>query len=145
MAEDVLEHCFDAGLLPSRAGGMTESHVLVGAGGHGPRPALYQAPGLHLYGDEASVVTALPGADRELGLGLTEAMVRFAAQSEHAHTVEDVLARRWRALFLDAAEAERMAPAVAEILREVQGGDPALEAFVALARRYRLVESAIGS
>ncbi len=149
MAEDVLDHCFDAGLLPRRAGGLTASHALVGAGGVGPHPALHQAPGLHLYGDEAAAVAALPGADRVLGMGLTEAMVRFAAKSEYAHTVEDVLARRWRALFLDAAEAERMAPAVADILREVHASgagqeaahDPALESFVTLARRYRLTEA----
>ena len=59
--------------------------------------------GLHSYGSEAAAVLALPGADRELGAGLTEAMVRFAARNEYARTVEDVLARRWRLLFLDAA------------------------------------------
>ncbi len=138
MAEDVLDQCFSADLLPRRAGGVTSRHTLVGAGGSGPRPALYQAPGLHLYGSEAAAVTALPGADRELGMGLTEAMVRFAVKSEYAHTVEDVLARRWRVLFLDAAEAERMAPAVAAILTDLGVAEPQLAPFVALARQYRL-------
>jgi hypothetical protein len=42
---------------------------------------------------------------------LTEAMVRFAARFEYARTVEDVLARRSRLLFLDARKAIDMAPA----------------------------------
>lgn len=143
MAEDVLAQCFEAGLLPHRQGGRTERHALVGAGGNARPVPIHQAPGVHLYGDEAAAVAALPGAGRVLGMGLTEAMVRFAIEKEYALTVEDVLARRWRALFLDAAEAERMAPAVAAILAEYGTGDPELEAFVALARRYRLVESPI--
>jgi glycerol-3-phosphate dehydrogenase len=39
--------------------------------------------------------------------GLTEAMVRFAVRYEYALTVEDVLARRSRLLFLDAHEAAK--------------------------------------
>ena len=70
---------------------------------------LHADPGLHLYGQHADEVQACPGADQTLGLGLTEAMVRYAVRSEYAHTVEDVLARRWRALFLDARAAAGMA------------------------------------
>jgi len=44
---------------------------------------------------------------------------------EMARTVEDVLARRSRALFLDAAEAIRMAPAVAALLARELGQDDA--------------------
>ena len=50
--------------------------------------------------------------------GLSEAMVRFAARYEMAQSVEDVLARRCRLLFLDAAEAARQADAVATILAD---------------------------
>ena len=53
--------------------------------------------------------------------GLTEAQVRFAAQAELARCVEDVLARRNRALFLDAAAARRAAPEVARVMAEVLG------------------------
>jgi glycerol-3-phosphate dehydrogenase len=67
---------------------------------------------------------------------LCAAMVRFAVQSEYAHTVEDVLARRWRALFLDAAQAREMAPAVAALLREEGVADPQLDAFLGLSLRY---------
>jgi glycerol-3-phosphate dehydrogenase len=69
-------------------------------------------------------------------MGLTEAMVRHAVRSEHALTVEDVLARRWRALFLDAKAAAAMAPAVSDILREEGIADPALDTFLQLCRRY---------
>jgi glycerol-3-phosphate dehydrogenase len=137
MAQDVLAHCFEHGLLPLRPGGLTEDHRLCGA----PDPnvaavPLHAPPGLHLYGTEADRVQQLPGADRMLGLGLTEAMVRHAVRHEFAQTVEDVLARRWRALFLDAGQAAAMAPAVAAILREEGIADPEMEAFIQLCRAY---------
>ena len=65
-------------------------------------------------------------------------MVRFAARKERACTVQDVLARRWRVLFLDAAAAAEMAPAVAAILQEATQLDPGLLAFLQLAATYRL-------
>jgi glycerol-3-phosphate dehydrogenase len=71
-------------------------------------------------------------------MGLTEAMVRFAARHEWALTVEDMLARRWRALFLDARLAAKMAPAVAALLQEETGLDPQLLPFLDLCRRYTL-------
>ena len=51
-------------------------------------------------------------------------------------SIEDVLARRSRMLFLDARLALEVAPAVAKILREELGGDPQLPAFLALAQQY---------
>ena len=102
--------------------------------------AQIQAPGLHLWGTEAEEVLRLPGADRDLGMGLSEAMVRFAARQEWALTVEDMLARRWRALFLDARQAARMAPAVAALLQEETGLDPRLSAFLELCQRYTLAD-----
>ena len=71
-----------------------------------------------------------------LGGGLTEAMVRFAARHEYARTVEDVLARRSRLLFLDAALARTLAAAVAELLAQETGVDPRLADFLALADQY---------
>ena len=63
-------------------------------------------------------------------------MVRHAVRAEWACCVEDVLARRWRALFLDAREAARMAPAVAAILIEEGVAQPDLQGFLALCRQY---------
>ena len=137
MAEDVLDRCFSSGLLPARGGGLSEQHRLIGA----PDPAagatpLHQAPALHLYGTEATQVLQCPGAGRQIGLGLSEAMVRHAVRCEHAHTVEDVLARRWRALFLDAGAAAAMAPAVAEILLDEGASAPRQADFQTLCARY---------
>ncbi len=140
MAEDVLRHCRDAGLVPDLAPCRTARFPLLGAPPSGaPAPRLTDPPGLHVYGTEAADVQALPGADRELGLGLTEAMVRHAARREYARTVEDVLARRHRMLFLHADRAIQAAPAVARILAEEIGSDGDPEAFLALAGQYRHV------
>lgn len=137
MAEDVLSRCFDSGLLPRRQAGLSEHHRLFGAPADGqPVTALCVPPGLHVYGTEQAAVAACPGHDRPLGLGLTEGMVRYACRHEHAHTVEDVLARRWRALFLDARTAASMAPVVADILTQEGETNPGEEAFVQLCRQY---------
>lgn len=138
MAEDVLQACFAAGALPARVGGVTVDLPLVGAPQDGvAQHNMHMPQGLHSYGSEASVVNALPGADRWLTDGLSEAMVRFAANHEYARTVEDVLARRSRLLFLDARQAAAVAPQVAVILQEVlQQDDVGLAAFLALAQQY---------
>jgi len=138
MAEDVLQKCFTAGLLDERPAGVTNHLPLVGTPQGPVRHRISDAQGLHSYGSEAGAVQALPGADVELGGGLTAAMVRFAARHEYARTVEDVLARRSRLLFLDARRAVELAPAVARILHEeLDGADPGLEDFVALAQQYQ--------
>lgn len=136
MANEVMDACFEAGMLPRRAGGASLGHALVGASASAAKVPLEAAPGWHLYGSEEPLVRACPGADRILGMGLTEAMVRFAARHEYAWTVEDVLARRWRALFLDVRQALAMAPTVAQILLEETGLDPRQTEFEALCRQY---------
>ena len=122
MAEDVLDRAMSRGVLPRRAGGVTERLPLLGSA---PGRPLHEPPGEHLYGSEVALLRSLPGADRWLWRdgagGLSEAMVRFAARYEMARTVEDVLARRCRLLFLDAAEAAQQADAVAAILAEELG------------------------
>jgi glycerol-3-phosphate dehydrogenase len=122
MAEDVLDQAMSHGLLPRRAGGVTARLPLIGAAAGRP---LSEPPGEHLYGGEATLLRSLPGAthwlwrDAESKNGaLSEAMVRFAARYELARDVSDVLARRCRLLFLDAAEAARQADGVEKILAE---------------------------
>lgn len=140
MAEDVLQKCMDERLLPARPGGVTAALPLVGAVAGPGKQGLNAPQGLHSYGAEAPAVAALPGAGTELAPGLTEAMVRFAARHEYARTVEDVLARRARVLFLDARLAAKLAPRVAEVLRdELPDHDPQLAAFQALAQQYARV------
>jgi len=137
IAEDVLQRCIDKGLVNRTRSGATARLKLVGAPEEGaPRRPLNAPQGLHSYGTEAGDVLALPGSRRELAPGLTEAMVRFAVRHEYARTVEDMLARRWRVLFLDARLAIAIADEVAAILWAETGSDPKLAAFRALAAGY---------
>ena len=137
MAEDVLEACFNAGELPRKPGGVTVQLPLVGAPASGrSQHSMHMAQGMHSYGSESAAVQALPGADIWLADSLSEAMVRFAARYEYARTVEDMLARRSRMLFLDAHLAAKLAPRVAQILQEELGSDPALQDFLVLAQQY---------
>ena len=141
MAEDVLDHAMARGLIERRPGGVTTRLPLLGAA---PGRPLSEPPGEHLYGSEAALLRSLPGAERWLWRdaesgkpGLSEAMVRFAARYEMAREVEDVLARRCRLLFLDAAEAARQADAVAAVLAEELGRDVDTAAFKQLAVQYQ--------
>jgi glycerol-3-phosphate dehydrogenase len=136
MAEDVLEACFDKQLMKRLPAGVTANFKLVGAATSPAAVSLAEPAGLHSYGDEALFVEDLPGADEALMSGLTAGMVRFAARFEYARTVEDVLARRSRLLFLDAKHAAKLAPRVAELLREEDIGEPQLAAFLRLAVQY---------
>jgi glycerol-3-phosphate dehydrogenase len=143
MAGQVMQAIQTHSDLPSAPKGQADTahHRLVGAPAAGqPVHPISDAPGLHLWGTEADQVLALPGAQRDLGMGLTEAMVHFAARHEWAVTVEDMLARRWRALFLDARQAALMAPAVAALLQAETGIDPQLDAFLDLCERYTLAD-----
>ncbi|MEW6422117.1 MAG: glycerol-3-phosphate dehydrogenase/oxidase [Deinococcota bacterium] len=98
-------------------------------------------PGLHLhgwseeprddhwkvYGSDAERIRALPGADRPLHpeLPYTEAELRWGIRFESARTVEDLLARRTRALLLNARASIEAAPRAAAILAEELGQDQA--------------------
>ena len=111
--------------------------------------SLTQSPGELMYGSDVSALRALPGADRWLWRaeskksgtsGLSEAMVRFAARFEMARSVEDVLARRSRLLFLDARLAASVSDEVAALLAEELGATfdatASAAAFRVLAKAY---------
>ena len=138
MAEDVLEKCVEKGLLESRPAGQTEDLRLVGADAttEFAPVSVSKTEGPHSYGDEHGILDGLPGADVWLTDGLSEAMVRFAARFEYAISVEDMLARRSRILFLDARLAAKLTPRVAEILFEETGIDPKISEFAQLAAQY---------
>jgi glycerol-3-phosphate dehydrogenase len=98
--------------------------------------------------DEASIrqfVERHPSTGERLdqALPVTPAHVRWAARHEAARTVDDVLARRTRALHLNARAAMRMAEQVAQLLAEELHRDEAwqreqVQEFRALARRYAM-------
>lgn len=137
MAEDVLQHCAAEGLIASRPAGATNDLRLVGSPTDGRATvSIGLPPGAHLYGSEAPLLQGLPGSDTWLAPGLSEAMVRFAVRHEYARTVEDVLARRSRLLFLDAEAAGALGPRVAEILQDEGIAEPHAAAFSLLARQF---------
>lgn len=145
MAEDVIQTAIQRQMLRA-APCVTADLALHGAGGlTEDLPAPNSVSPDRYYGNELPALRALPGNEDFLAptAGLTEAHVRFAARHELARRVEDVLARRNRALFLDARAAVEAAPRVAAILAEELGHDDAwqageVESFRQLAAGYML-------
>lgn len=79
---------------------------------------------LGVYGSDAPQIEDLRAPQLlHPALPYTEAEVIWAARHEMARSVEDVLARRTRALFLNARAAIAMAPRVAELLASELGRD----------------------
>jgi len=101
----------------------------------------------HFYGTEAPKIKALnpEKANQSLSekLFISENQVLWAVQEEMAMTLEDVLARRTRCLFLDAYETEKIAPEVAKIMSKVlkkdaQWIEKELEKFSLILKKYQL-------
>jgi len=120
MAEDTLDKCIAAGLISTSNICTTSNHPLVGAEGVTTGDLVNDAS-LALYGNESPIVSALPGNTNQLADGLTESMIRFGIRYEGAMTIEDILARRSRLLFLDAKKALKIANEVANILEDEIG------------------------
>ncbi|TPE41081.1 glycerol-3-phosphate dehydrogenase/oxidase [Pontibacter mangrovi] len=104
---------------------------------------------LKIYGTDADGITALLSSHPALGQKLHQGMphlqaeVVWAVRNEMARTVEDVLARRLRVLFLNARAAIDMAPKVAQLMATELGMDTAWQQrqvaeFTALANHYLL-------
>ncbi len=91
--------------------------------------AAKEFPSLSVYGSDAYQIRKLIETDPRLGEPLHTALpylraeVVWAARHEMARTVEDTLARRTRALFLNARAALAMAPAVADLMASELGWD----------------------
>ena len=96
---------------------------------HGSQSDLTPPSWFSLYGSDIPAIRKIiaenPAGATPLDSQLPnlEVEVSWAARMEMARTVEDVLARRTRALFLNAKAAIRMAPKVAEILAKESGKD----------------------
>jgi glycerol-3-phosphate dehydrogenase len=96
---------------------------------HGYTPNAGSFGSLAFYGTDAIEIRKLIDEDHALGTKLdgdlpyVAAEVLWAAREEMARTVEDVLARRTRALFLNSKAALRMAPRVATLLAQEFGYD----------------------
>jgi glycerol-3-phosphate dehydrogenase len=143
MAEDCVNQAATIGRLPERP--CVTHHLNI----HGHHHDARKFGHLWVYGSVAPDVQALAQSDPELAAPLhpalpyTGAEIIWAARFEMARTVEDALARRTRALFLNAKAAIAMAPRVAELMAGELGRDgkwqaAQVQAFEEVARNYLL-------
>lgn len=123
MAQDTLDYAIRYMHVPTRDC-VTENHPV-----HGARPDPDFRDPLYVYGTDADQIRALIASSPEMsgrlhpGYGYTIGEIVWIIRHEMPLTLEDVLARRLRILFLDARAAMRMAPAVADILARERGKD----------------------
>lgn len=145
MAQDTVDDAAEVGGLPARPC-ITETLRLHGWREPGDRGGEEDGH-LAMYGsDEVGVRTLIderpPRAERlHPRLPYRCGEVLWAARYEMARTVEDVLARRTRSLFLDARASREAAPRVAALLAAELGRDDAwvraqVAAYEELARGY---------
>src|ERR1017187_659913 len=143
MAEDCVDQAATLAQLPERPCPTHHLHI------HGFHSEAKQFGPLWAYGSDAYEIRKLIESDLSLGeplhpaLPYVKAEVVWAARHEMARAVEDVLARRTRALFLNARAAMEMAPAVADLMASELGWDEItkasqLAAFRAVAANYCL-------
>ena len=141
MAEDCVDQAITLAQLPERLCVTRDLRI------HGFPTESRPMDSLAVYGSDAEQINDLIQRNSSLGerlhpaLPYAKAQVVWAVREEMARTVEDVLARRTRALFLNAAAALEMAPAVAEILAGELGWtartkENQLSEFRAVARNY---------
>ena len=138
MAEDCVNQAATLARLPDRP--CVTEHLNI----HGFHPSSEKFGRLWMYGSDAALVQEVDDGSVALDseLPYTAAEVSWAVRNELARSVEDVLARRTRALFLNAEAALRMAPAVARLMAGELGQDAAWEArqvedFERTAQSYR--------
>jgi len=143
MAEHTVDQAADLGHLEERPCVTRTLNV------HGFHSNAERFGALEVYGSDAPAIADLMRATPSLAKALhpklpyTGAEVVWAVRHEMARTVEDVLARRTRALFLNAGAAEAMAPEVARLMAGELEWDSSrsaaeVSAFSALARAYQL-------
>ncbi len=113
MARQIVDQAESVARLARRASPTARLHL------HGATAG----PSDDVLGTDRPLADTLPGAGVALHphLSLTEAEVRHAVRFELARDVEDILARRHRALFVDARAASEAADAVAAILADELG------------------------
>jgi glycerol-3-phosphate dehydrogenase len=142
MAEDCVDHAITLGSLPETE---CRTHTLKI---HGYMEDIDSLNGLAVYGSDAEAIRSLAAEDPQLAKQLDPALpyigaeVVWAVRHEMARTLDDVLARRTRALILNTAAALAMAPAVAalmaaELHRDQAWIDAQLADFRALAAGYQ--------
>jgi glycerol-3-phosphate dehydrogenase len=143
MAEDCVDHCITLGELKDVPSSTQNLKI------HGYKEGVESLTSLGVYGSDADAILALAAAEPKLGeklhpeLPYVGAEVIWGVREEMARTVDDVLSRRTRALFLNARAALEMAPAVAALMAKELGKgqdwiDGQLRDFRELAQKYLL-------
>jgi len=128
MAEDVVDAAAKNAGLPSRKSVTPTLKI------HGYKSGVDRSDPLYWYGADRELINVLIQEDPDLGsvisdrLQVIKAQIILAVREEMARSLEDCLARRIRAIQLDARESIRIAPAVAAIIAPELGKDKAWEA-----------------
>jgi glycerol-3-phosphate dehydrogenase len=141
MAEETIDRAMEGAGIPYRPN-ITKKLKL-----HGWRESVDWQDPFFVYGSDSPAVKLLAKEDpswKELldpRLPYIRAEVIWAVRNEMARTIEDVLARRTRALFLDARAALDMAPVVARLMTAELKKDASWEkeqllSFISVAKNY---------
>ena len=141
MAEDTVDKAIEMGKVEKRKCVTRKLKI------HGWRPNPNLADHMYVYGSDEPSIRKMINENPALGerlsekYGYTVAEVLWAVREEMAQTVEDVLARRVRLLFVDAREAQNVARRVAEVMAEEMGKDKTwideqVESFVNVSNNY---------
>jgi len=144
MAEDTVDHAITLGRLRDEP---CKTKNLKIHGYEGPAAARDDEDPLEVYGSDAAQIRSIALQNPDLAKPLHPALpyigaeIIWAARAEMARSVEDVLARHTRALFLNAHAAMQMAEPVAHLLARELGRDDAwiatqLQDFSTLAKQY---------
>jgi len=144
MAEDVIDKAIKTSSLPTHPC-ITKTLPL-----HGFEAKTNPQDPWSVYGTDRSILESILKKEKKSlskkihpKLFYTQVEVIFAARKEMARTVEDVLARRTRSLFLDAKSSIEAAPLVAELLAKELGKNGAwqkqqIKDFEEIASKYLL-------
>jgi glycerol-3-phosphate dehydrogenase len=144
MAEDCVNHAITLGNLADKD--CVTKNLKI----HGYLEGVDRLDSFGVYGSDLEAIRAIARKDAKLGELLHPALpyigaeVVWAARQEMARTLDDVLSRRLRALFLNAKAAIEMAPAVAKIMAAELGfgqdwiNGEVLE-FREFAKKYQIV------
>ncbi|MDR2706459.1 MAG: glycerol-3-phosphate dehydrogenase/oxidase [Planctomycetaceae bacterium] len=144
MAQDVLDKAISIGKLEKQKC-VTENFPI-----HGFLKNADKNNPLYVYGSDCAHLEQLTAERPELNeqlhprLSSIKAEIIWAVRFELARTVEDVLARRLRALLLDARAAIDIAPTVADLIAEELNYDEnwkqkQIDNFVQIANQYLLI------
>jgi len=143
MAQDTMNRAILVGKLPNKKCQTKQLSI------HGNINKVDRKNHLYIYGSDQKAINQIIKENSELGeklherLAYTKAEIVWAIRHEMARTVEDILARRVRALFLDAKAAIEITPVVALILaKELDKDDlwkqQQIKEFTAIANQYVL-------